>query len=471
MTDTLFTTYIPLRSRSVESNRRDVRVVSAPIAPPYAMLPPQQQLHIDSNRAQSGQQPGILIHSAPPGPPPAAFDQPQSAEPASAGGRGRRTRTHEIVLKHTCASCGKFRSPSYHHRHPLAPDEDPKPGFCRKCKKVQTSSDESTEGRSRSSDSRRRRKPSKKKKKKERHERSSSAEPNRDDGRSSSREEVIRVVHRSRSAASKNSSRDEQRRRRHSPSSPESPARIRVSYKPSQKKSRAPTEKIQVIDRFRYVDPPAERRSRSRSRSFGISHSRPRERYDEPDDFVHIRRSIESRRPIRFITYRKDRDGNLIEELHQETTELAHGRRLDSTVAQHETRYELSGQERHQHHTISKPRHYYKGSLSSQESFENNAGAYSPPRPRSRSRSRSVRVLRVPYSSEDTNVHSWESESAEIGTPRVTFATDEPIRRRSPSQRRFSEDRLPIRRRRHRARESDDFPVNIHREESLSSGT
>ena len=45
---------------------------------------------------------------------------------------------------HTCASCGKFRSPRYQKHHPLAPGEIPRIDFCRKCAKRAT---ESSEGR------------------------------------------------------------------------------------------------------------------------------------------------------------------------------------------------------------------------------------------------------------------------------------------------------------------------------------
>ena len=42
--------------------------------------------------------------------------------------------------KHTCGACGKFRSPSYCKRHPLADGEQPKPSLCRKCAKNSTDS-------------------------------------------------------------------------------------------------------------------------------------------------------------------------------------------------------------------------------------------------------------------------------------------------------------------------------------------
>ncbi|KAL8776967.1 MAG: hypothetical protein Q9213_008064 [Squamulea squamosa] len=44
--------------------------------------------------------------------------------------------------KYSCASCGKFRSPRYHYRHPLASGETPRPTLCRKCVKQHTSSED-----------------------------------------------------------------------------------------------------------------------------------------------------------------------------------------------------------------------------------------------------------------------------------------------------------------------------------------
>lgn len=49
----------------------------------------------------------------------------------------------QATSKHNCAACGKYRSPRYHYRHPLAPGEDPRPAFCRKCIRKYTSSEES----------------------------------------------------------------------------------------------------------------------------------------------------------------------------------------------------------------------------------------------------------------------------------------------------------------------------------------
>ena len=46
-----------------------------------------------------------------------------------------------VIQKHKCSACGKFRSPSYHARHPLATGEVPRPSICRKCIKERTSSE------------------------------------------------------------------------------------------------------------------------------------------------------------------------------------------------------------------------------------------------------------------------------------------------------------------------------------------
>ncbi|KAL8795581.1 MAG: hypothetical protein Q9195_002002 [Heterodermia aff. obscurata] len=47
------------------------------------------------------------------------------------------------LTKHTCGSCGKFRSNNYCKSHPLAEGEEPKPSLCRKCVHNKTSSGES----------------------------------------------------------------------------------------------------------------------------------------------------------------------------------------------------------------------------------------------------------------------------------------------------------------------------------------
>ena len=56
----------------------------------------------------------------------------------------------ETTVRHTCVSCGKFRSPRYQNRHALASWEISKPHMCRKCRTKETSSEDSTEGYERS---------------------------------------------------------------------------------------------------------------------------------------------------------------------------------------------------------------------------------------------------------------------------------------------------------------------------------
>ena len=47
-------------------------------------------------------------------------------------------------VRYKCRVCGRFRSPSYHHRHPLAPGQPPAETVCRRCRKKGTNSDESS---------------------------------------------------------------------------------------------------------------------------------------------------------------------------------------------------------------------------------------------------------------------------------------------------------------------------------------
>ena len=56
----------------------------------------------------------------------------------------------ELTTRHACVSCGRFRSPSYEHRHPLAPGEIPKSSICRKCKTKETSSEENSDAQRKS---------------------------------------------------------------------------------------------------------------------------------------------------------------------------------------------------------------------------------------------------------------------------------------------------------------------------------
>ena len=102
------------------------------------------------------------VYASPPAPqvtyqynPPAVYQPPpppytQIVQPSQPIGTTTTTTTTKYDglqsgggrSKHTCASCGKFRSARYHYRHPLASGETPRPTLCRKCIKKYTSSDE-----------------------------------------------------------------------------------------------------------------------------------------------------------------------------------------------------------------------------------------------------------------------------------------------------------------------------------------
>ena len=61
------------------------------------------------------------------------------------GGKIRQgfSRHSSMFERHTCGHCGKFRSASYHKRHPLAAGERPRPTICKRCARHATSSEES----------------------------------------------------------------------------------------------------------------------------------------------------------------------------------------------------------------------------------------------------------------------------------------------------------------------------------------
>lgn len=52
---------------------------------------------------------------------------------------------YSFETRHRCAVCGRYRSPSFHHRHPIYYGQPPILGVCRKCQQMRTSSDESTD--------------------------------------------------------------------------------------------------------------------------------------------------------------------------------------------------------------------------------------------------------------------------------------------------------------------------------------
>jgi hypothetical protein len=127
----IFTSRPRLRGRSVSE---EIRVISDP-APtqvifqppsPYAMAPDPMVTTVVTNNDQA-----LVSYPPPPFP---LVHHPYTnrlVSPARATG------------KHTCGACGKFRSPSYHARHPVAPGQTPTPTLCQRCKSVGTSSEDS----------------------------------------------------------------------------------------------------------------------------------------------------------------------------------------------------------------------------------------------------------------------------------------------------------------------------------------
>jgi len=212
----------------------------------------------------------------------------------------RPCRITEPTLRHTCASCGKFRSSSYEHRHPLAKGETPKPTMCEKCISKQTSSEESADSH----------RGSRKKKDYYRLRRRWTAST----GDRISEFERGRPRH----LASKRSRMHNSRRL----SSDEEP-RVSITYDGA--RSRRTTSeyspegrKVRVIRRIQYVDSQGRQSSRSRSRSRSRSVSRRRYKRiigfetassEESGMRVRIRRvpsrsRSRSRRPLRIVRSR-----------------------------------------------------------------------------------------------------------------------------------------------------------------------
>ena len=72
-----------------------------------------------------------------------ATPQVESTTLQAAKGDSQR---QETVFRHFCSSCGRYRSPGYHSRHPFRPDDIPGSSICRRCVKKYTSSEESDRG-------------------------------------------------------------------------------------------------------------------------------------------------------------------------------------------------------------------------------------------------------------------------------------------------------------------------------------
>ena len=127
----LFGSYKRRNSRRHKESRRPSHIVSSPFA---VGLPIERKTTIISERRPSK----ATQHS---------FSyKPQLLVQVEQQGRRRNTRRRQSVTstmtrRHTCGHCGRYRSASYHKRHPLANGEWPKPSICTKCAKDKTSSE------------------------------------------------------------------------------------------------------------------------------------------------------------------------------------------------------------------------------------------------------------------------------------------------------------------------------------------
>ncbi len=192
--------------------------------------------------------------------------------------------------KHTCGACGKFRSPSYCKRHPLADGEQPRASLCRKCAKGSTDSgsDDSNEKYRKQQRRRRRQAVSSSDERFERHRRErryrSEKPPESGDysyERYCREKEIYSGPRRTRSMDERSSYSDREPQRRprvvylsgssSRPHTDSSSASVVVSYKSSEprrlrrsSKSRSSAEEIRVVRRI--IDRP-ERKPCSLSRS------------------------------------------------------------------------------------------------------------------------------------------------------------------------------------------------------------
>ncbi|EER28678.1 hypothetical protein CPC735_039420 [Coccidioides posadasii C735 delta SOWgp] len=71
--------------------------------------------------------------------------RPEISGPLNPAGRNQGMFVNQqFETKHPCGVCGRYRSPAYHHRHPIPSGQALAIGVCHKCRDLQTSSDESS---------------------------------------------------------------------------------------------------------------------------------------------------------------------------------------------------------------------------------------------------------------------------------------------------------------------------------------
>ena len=377
----------------------------------------------------------------------------------------QNNRSDEVILQHTCASCGKFRSPSYHSRHPLAPREIPKPTICRKCIKESTSTDESEDShqKSRKWDSRRARR-------KHRKYRGQHTASNKNSRNSPSSNEDIRIVRRSRSAS--------RRPRSLSQSSSISATRIPILSRPtnSRRNWKQPSDdRVKIVERIYYLDRANEQPSRSRSlsRSQGSS---PRQswRYERPPNLLsperkHVNSHNPTNEPVlqyRTIYYSYDDEH---EEQHRRGRVRFH-RRSVSMLGPNRTPLRLEPDDSFETPPRMLPERVTVIQPGLQRRYENDRDYENVPR---RSPSRTVRTVRVSHGSppRQASDRAWEESRPQVQEPRTTFVRKVSFDERSPTRHPMEPTEPRILRRRRERRIAEESSLSKRRAEYLPRGT
>ena len=407
------------RSHAADPVQREVRVCSAPEPQYYMAPPPQQHLQL---QYPSAPQPTVVTEQAVTRYPgqlaqPLVEAPDHVSETISTEVVTRNDNGKEVTGKHTCGSCGKYRSPNYQSRHPLAPGEVPRPSFCRRCIKEHTSSEDSQDDGHQRRRSHHRDKYHKKRRHGRRHRiRTDSTEENQ---RTSSSQDKIHVIQRSHSIS--RSPRRSHRSRSQSRSS--SSSHFSTSYRPIRllkEKPRRSDERVKVIERTRYVDRLAQPLPRSRSREAISRHysrherllDQQRSKHDPPRTYP----SSEPQRPLspyREIEYGYDDDH------HEEDTIRPIPRRHSrSVLARHVMPYSLQREEHVRSIPEPYPEHVVRDETYAGRSYDYDPNFNKAPHPPSRS----VRVIRIREDLDDQlRRHEWERGRPESTNTRTAF--------------------------------------------------
>lgn len=405
------------QSHSADRAQYGVRVFSAP-EPQYHMAPPPQQ-HLQLQLPSAPQQTSVTEKAITryPGQPlliqPLVEAPDHVSETISTKVVTRNDDNNGATSRHTCGSCGKYRSINYQSRHPLAPGEVSQLSFCTRCIKEYTSSeDDHDEGRLRRRSHHREKYHKKRRHGKRRRVRTDSTEENQ---RSSSSREDIHVVRRSR--------RISRSPRRSYRSRSSSSSRFSPSYRPVgllKGRPRSSDERIKVIERTRYVDHLARPLPRSRSREAISRQSSRYERLLDQQSSEHDRArtypSPELRRPLspyRAIEYSYDDDHH-----EEHTIRPVPRRRSRSVLARHVMPCGLQREEYVRSIPEPYPEHVIRDDRFGGRSYGYDPNFDEAPHPPSRS----VRVIRVTEDSDDQlRRHEWDRGRPETTNTGVPF--------------------------------------------------